>query len=149
MALLHDDAEWAVNDIIDWDRYFAALRPAVVQDDFGALAACSVDFHLRSIGRHDDDRADAEPPSGDGDASRVIARGECDDAARPLLRGELEQPVARAPELECAAGLQALALEPDPLPGDFALDQRGAVHLPRDPPRGCEHVLASDWPDFG
>ena len=29
MALLHDDAEWAVNDIIDWDRYFAALRPAL------------------------------------------------------------------------------------------------------------------------
>jgi hypothetical protein len=27
MALLHDDAEWAINDLVDWDRYFAALHP--------------------------------------------------------------------------------------------------------------------------
>jgi hypothetical protein len=27
MALVHDDADWAVQDIIDWDGYFAALRP--------------------------------------------------------------------------------------------------------------------------
>ena len=27
MALLHDDAEWAVNAIIDWDRWFEAIRP--------------------------------------------------------------------------------------------------------------------------
>jgi thiamine kinase-like enzyme len=27
MALLHDDAEWAINEIIDWDGWFEALRP--------------------------------------------------------------------------------------------------------------------------
>jgi phosphotransferase family enzyme len=27
MALLHDDAEWAIDAIIDWDRSFEALRP--------------------------------------------------------------------------------------------------------------------------
>jgi thiamine kinase-like enzyme len=27
MALLHDDAEWAINEIIEYDRWFTALRP--------------------------------------------------------------------------------------------------------------------------
>jgi hypothetical protein len=27
MALLHDDADWAIDAIIDWDRWFEDLRP--------------------------------------------------------------------------------------------------------------------------
>ena len=27
IALLHDNAEWAVQELVDWDGYFAALRP--------------------------------------------------------------------------------------------------------------------------
>jgi hypothetical protein len=27
MALLHDDADWAINEIIDWDSWFEALQP--------------------------------------------------------------------------------------------------------------------------
>jgi hypothetical protein len=27
MALLHDDAEWGINALVDWDRWFEALRP--------------------------------------------------------------------------------------------------------------------------
>jgi aminoglycoside phosphotransferase (APT) family kinase protein len=27
MALLHDDAEWGINELVDWDRWFEALRP--------------------------------------------------------------------------------------------------------------------------
>jgi hypothetical protein len=27
MALLHDDAEWGINELVDWDRWFEALGP--------------------------------------------------------------------------------------------------------------------------
>jgi hypothetical protein len=27
IALLHDDAEWAINELVDWDRWFEALHP--------------------------------------------------------------------------------------------------------------------------
>jgi thiamine kinase-like enzyme len=31
MAILHDDAEWAINQLVDWDRWFEAVRP-LLQD---------------------------------------------------------------------------------------------------------------------
>ena len=113
----------------------AALGPAVVEDDLGALAARALDLHLRRVGRHDDDRPDAEPPRGDRHAARVIARREGDHAALPLLRRELQQPVGRAPQLERAAGLQALAFEPDARARDLAFDQRRALDQAGDPLR--------------
>ena len=118
---------------------FAAFGAAVVEDDLRALAARAVDLHLRRIGRHDDDRANAEPPGRDRHAARMIAGRESDDAALALLRVELQQPVGRAPQLEGAAGLQALALQPDRRAVDLALDRaasarparRSAAPLPR------------------
>ena len=59
-----------------------ALRPPIVEDDLGALAASPVDLHLRRIGRHDDDRPNAEPPRRNRNATSVIAGGKGDDAAR-------------------------------------------------------------------
>ena len=111
----------------------AALGAPVVEDDLRALAARAVDLHLRRIGRHDDDRPNAEPPRRDRHAARVIARRKGDDAALALLRRKLQQPVGRAAQLERAAGLQALAFQPDARAADFALDQRRSLDEPGDP----------------
>ena len=98
----------------------AALGTPVVEDDLRAFSARALDLHLRRIRGHDDDRPNAEPAGRDSHAARVISRRESDDAPLPLLRRELEQAVGRAPQLECAAGLQALAFQP----GSHTIDVR-------------------------
>ena len=79
--------------------------------------------------------ADAQAPGGDGHAPRVISGGKSDNAALPLLFRKLEQPVARAPQLEGAAGLKALAFEPYFLPFDLGFDERRALDRAGDPLR--------------
>ena len=92
---------------------FAALGAPIVEDDLRAFCARAVDFHLRSVGRHDDDGPDCQSPGRNGDAARVVARREGDDAPLPLLRRKLEQSVGRSAQLEGAARLQTLAFQPD------------------------------------
>ena len=126
----------------------AALGPPVVEDDLGAFGACAVDLHLRSVRRHDDDRADAEPAGRDRDSARVIARRESDDSALPLLRRELQQTVGRAAELEGAAGLQALAFEPDAQP-PTSLSISGVRSTRSGNPLGrFDHVFTRDFRRF-
>ena len=74
----------------------------------------------------------------------MIARREGDDAALALLRRQLEQPVGRAPQLKCAAGLQALAFEPDSRRRDLAFDQRRSLDETLDPLRRFDDVLVGD-----
>ena len=113
----------------------AILGAAVVEDDLRALGPRSVDFQRWRVGRHDDRRRDAQAPRGDRHALRMIARREGHHAPRPLVIVEQQQAVGRAPQLECAAGLEALALEPHPPLADPRFAQRGANNLPFDPHR--------------
>lgn len=72
----------------------------------------------------------------------MIARGKGDDALFAFLRRQLEETVRRAPQLEGAAGLQALAFEPDASAVDFALDERRSLDEVLDP-LGCIADIAA------
>jgi hypothetical protein len=102
----------------------SAFGPAVVEDDLGAFGPRAIDFHRRSVRRHDDNRADAEPFCGNRHAARVIPRRKGDNAAFALPGRELEQAVGRASQLERAAGLQTLAFEHYAQAVDLGFKQR-------------------------
>jgi hypothetical protein len=74
----------------------------------------------------------------------VVARRERDDTLLPLFGRQLQQAVGRAPELECAACLQALAFEPDSDASDRAFDQRGALDQTVNSRGGIKDVAAGD-----
>jgi len=74
----------------------------------------------------------------------VIAGGEGDDAAYPLLLRELQQAIGRASQLERAAGLQALAFEPDSRAFDLALNERRSFNQAGDPLRRRDDVIRTD-----
>jgi len=57
----------------------------------------------------------------------VIARRESDYSPLPLVRRKLQKTVGGAPQLERAAGLKALAFQPEAMSLDLALDQRRAL----------------------
>src|SRR5439155_11514157 len=118
-------------------------------DDLGALGASPFDLHRGRVRGHDDDRADAEPLGGAGYGARMVARRNGDDAALPLLGRQLQQSVARSPQLERAAGLQALTFEPDSPTRDFAVDQRRASNSAGYPFRSGQHIVARDPNPFG
>src|SRR5947209_9001421 len=122
----------------------ATLVSPVVEDDLRAFRASAFNFHAWRIGRHDDDRANPEPPRRDRDAARMIAGRERDDTPLTLIWRELEQPVGRTAELERAAGLKALALEPDACARDLAFDQRSALDQPVDSLSGGNDVIVVD-----
>jgi hypothetical protein len=65
----------------------------------------------------------------------VVSGGESDDAALPLLFRQLEEPIARAPQLEGPAGLEALALEPNFIPIRLGFDEWSAFDRSGDPLR--------------
>jgi hypothetical protein len=52
--------------------------------------------------------------------------------------------VGRAPELECATGLHALAFEPHAGPVDLGLDQRRLLDKPADSLGRLDNIIASD-----
>ena len=111
--------------------------------------AGALDLQRRRVGRHDDDRGDAEPLRGDRHALGMIAGGEGDHAALPLLVAELHQPVGRAAQLERAAGLQAFAFQPDAGPANPRLDQRRSLNRAADSLGRGEHVITRDlWTTF-
>ena len=90
------------------------------------------------------DRRNAEPPRGDRHAAGVIARGKGDHAALAAPRRQLQQPVGRAPQLERAAGLQALAFEPDSAPA-ISLSISGVRSTsPAIRSAGFNHIVSSD-----
>ena len=128
--------------------FLAAVVAPVVEDDFRALAARAVDLHLRGVGRHHDHRGDLEAPGGDRHSARMIARRESDDAALPLFLAELQQAIGCAPQLECAAGLQAFAFEPDADALDPAFDERGSLDQAGDALGGFNHVVTRDIKRF-
>jgi hypothetical protein len=74
----------------------------------------------------------------------VIARGKGHDSALPLFGRELKEAVGRSAQLECAAGLQALALKPDSGASDFAFDERRSLDQSRNSLRGVDDILARD-----
>ena len=91
----------------------AALRPAVVPDDLGAVAPRRVDLRGRRVLRHEDRRGRAEQPRGDRHRLRVVAGRVRDDAAAPDGFRQRRDLVVRAAELERAAALEALRLDVD------------------------------------
>ena len=81
------------------------------EHNFGAVSAYAVDFHARRrLGHHDHCRS-LECFGHERDRLTVIAGRVGDHAGRPRFRWELRNHVARAANLEGAAGLKALALE--------------------------------------
>jgi hypothetical protein len=78
----------------------------------------------------------------------VVARRESHDAVLPLFRRELKEAVGRAPQLESAAGLQALALKPDAGAVDFALNQRRAFDKAADAVCSVEDVFPTEGGRF-
>jgi hypothetical protein len=78
----------------------------------------------------------------------MVARREGHHAARALLRRQLEQPVGRPAQLECAAGLQALAFEPRPFSRDLAVDQRRLLDETGDPFRSRDDIVARNLGGF-
>jgi len=97
---------------------------------------------------HHDHRPDPEPLRGDRNPARVIARRKGDDAALALLGRELQKPVGCTPQLECAAGLKTLALQPDWLPPDIALDQWSPLHESLDSRRRFDDVAQRQFRAF-
>src|SRR5690606_9592197 len=67
----------------------------------------------RRVDRHDDGRADAEQPTGEGDGLRVVAGRVGQDARTPGLLVEPREGVVRATKLEGADALEVLGLEED------------------------------------
>ena len=91
----------------------AALRPAVVRHDVGAVAARRVELRGRRVLGHDDRRARAEERRGDRDGLRVVAGRVRENAAPQRVLVERRDLVERAAELEGAAALEALRLDVD------------------------------------
>jgi hypothetical protein len=103
----------------------AALRPAVVRDDLGAVAARRVELRGRRVLGHDDRRVRAEEPRRDRDGLRVVAGRESQDAKSQRVLVEGRDLVERAAELEGAAALEALRLHVDARAGALVEGSRG------------------------
>ena len=88
------------------------------------------------------------PTRRDRHPARVIARREGNDAPLPLFRRKLQQAVGRPPQLERAAGLQALAFEPYASAAHIAFDQRRALDLTGDSRRRFDDIFAGDHSRF-
>ncbi len=86
---------------------------AAAEHDVGAVRPGGLELGDRDADRHEDRGVDAELARGEGDALRVIACRRRDDAALPLLGGQLREPVVRAADLVGAGALEVLALEHD------------------------------------
>jgi len=122
----------------------AALAKPVVEDDLGSLGHRSLDFYARRVGGHDDNRSNPEAFCSDCHSARVIARRESNDTALALLWRKLGQAIACASKLERAAGLEALAFEPDQLSLDFAFNEGRALNQAGDPLLSGEDFVAAD-----
>ena len=94
------------------------------QHDARAEALGARALGRRDGGRHDDGRRHAEELRRERDRLRVIARRRRDDAARARLGIQLREKIVRAAELERAAALQHLRLDPDRR-ADFLRDRVG------------------------
>jgi hypothetical protein len=74
----------------------------------------------------------------------VIARREGDDTPLTLVRQELEKPVRRTPQFEGAAGLNALALQPDSPSVDLTFDERSSLNEAFDTRRRFRDIAGGD-----
>ena len=67
------------------NRVAVLAAGSVIKHDFGAQRAGVGQLHLRRVRRHDDGRANAQPPRCPGDTLGMVAAGNADHAARFLL----------------------------------------------------------------
>ena len=74
----------------------------------------------------------------------MSARRESHDPTLALVRRELKQPVSSASQLKRAAGLEALAFQPDRRAVDLTLDERRPLDEPLNPLRRIEDVATAD-----
>ena len=81
---------------LDAER-LARLAGAVVEHDFGAVAAGTLDFHRRRIPRHDDDRRHADELGRSRHRLGMVAGGISHHASGLGAWIELQQPVAGTP----------------------------------------------------
>ena len=88
---------------------FVELR--AMQNHFCIEHAGLFHFRVRRGARHDDAGRDAEPATVIGDRLRVIAGRHRNNAATPLVRRQIEQPVQRAAFLERRGELMILELQ--------------------------------------
>ena len=91
-----------------------ALRVGVMvtdELDLGSMTAYRRHLDFRRGPRHDDERANPEPGSRQGDALRVVAGARGDHTAAALGVGEAGDSVVGAPDLEAEDRLQILTFE--------------------------------------
>jgi hypothetical protein len=72
----------------------------------------------------------------------MIARRKGDDAALPLLWGQLQQAVAGPAQFEAISGLEALALEPYANTANLGFEQRGPLDDANDSFRRFNDIIA-------
>jgi hypothetical protein len=84
---------------------------AVERSDLGAVFPCRSKLRVRGVGRHGDDRAQAELARGERDRLCVIAGRHRADTALAFLGGKRRQRVERPPEFERSGPLEVLALQ--------------------------------------
>ena len=124
-ALARDDPlviEWRDDREPPRHRLGFGPRPPVrrgraLEDHFRAVGPRPVDFHARRRGRHHHHRRRPERARGERHGLPVIARRKGDDAALPLVGGQLRDHVVGPANLERAARLHVLALEQQRPPG--------------------------------
>ncbi len=122
----------------------ATLGATVIKNNLGALRSSALNFHLGSIGGHDDYRSNAKPPGGDCHAARVVARRESDHSLFALLGEELKKSIGCATQFEGATCLEAFAFQPDPFASNFAFDQRSSCNETRNAACSRDDIVASD-----
>jgi hypothetical protein len=87
---------------------------AAAQDsDLGTFRSDSRPLVRRHEPGHADRAGDTQAARHEGDGAAMVAGGDRDHAAGPLLAVELEKRIGRAPELEAAGWLQILRLGKD------------------------------------
>ena len=91
----------------------AVLAVAIERHHLGTHPADVADLDRRRVGRHGDDRLDAEHRGRRGDPLRMVAGRESDDTAATLFVAQRRQLVVGAAEFERAGALQRLRLEQD------------------------------------
>ena len=117
---------------------------SIVKDDLAAIGLCGALFHGGGVVGHHDDAGDVEDLAGEGNRLGVIAGGERQHAAFPLVGGEARERVIGAAELEGAGALEVLALEEELGAGEGVERSRGrdrrAMRDAGDLPRGVLDV---------
>jgi len=124
------------------------LALAVVEHDFRAVLARSLDFDFRRVCRHHDRRGHFEPARGQCHGLRVVSRRESDDACGALVGTELQQAIQRAADLEATRVLKAFGLEQDAR-ADSGVDDFRLEHRRLDDPAAQARLGVDDVSDCG